>query len=583
MQFIFTPISVILFFTTVINLIAAYIGWQRKDTKGGLYFAWGMSGVALWTLAAGLGYAAVPIHLKIFFAKVDAIGYHSAITLFTLFVLSYAGYDDWLKKAWVKILFFAVPIFNLLLIWTNDWHGLIWNGFRNSTTAENVIIFEYGAWFSWITITNYVMILTLIITLWVASRRGSELSKRQARLLFLASIFPVVSNLVYLFGIGNIEGVDWTSLTFSISGILFLLALYGTRFLDLAPIARHIMIERMTDCVVVVDNQNRILDFNSAAQENFNLNQKCIGESLETVMNHWRALLEFLYSDNINLSQATIFYESQFRYFDINLTPLSDNRNQLYGKLIVFRDITKQIETEMTLQQKLSEIQTLNKNLQDTQAQLITHERTLAKLEERQRLGRDMHDSVNQSIHSLMLFSETLEVVLKKNEIEKAIEISKRIHESGQQSLKEIRLLVYETQSVLASQDNNLIRAIEERLNMVERRVGIKAEIICEDDFLAYYPPEWKENLYWIIIESLNNSLKHAQARSIKIMINNTEEQLDLEIIDDGIGFDINQIQSGGFGMRTMRERAEILNGQLQVNSSHGSGTRVCLKVKIGD
>ena len=92
--------------------------------------------------------------------------------------------------------------------------------------------------------------------------------------------------------------------------------------------------------------------------------------------------------------------------------------------------------------------------------------------------------------------------------------------------------------------------------------------------------PEWKENLYWITIEALNNALKHSQARKIQINIRYTNRQLSLEIKDDGIGFNLNRMQNGGLGMRTMRERAELLGGQINIKSSPGEGTLVSFEAE---
>jgi signal transduction histidine kinase len=98
----------------------------------------------------------------------------------------------------------------------------------------------------------------------------------------------------------------------------------------------------------------------------------------------------------------------------------------------MFSDVTKHYQTEQALAQRLFEIQELNKNLRESQDQVVAQQRRLAKLEERKRLGRDMHDSVNQSVHSLMLFSETLISLLKKDQFNEAVSVAERIQDSGQ-------------------------------------------------------------------------------------------------------------------------------------------------------
>lgn len=361
--------------------------------------------------------------------------------------------------------------------------------------------------------------------------------------------------------------MDWTSITFSITGLLFLQALYGQNLLNLAPIARDKLIRNLGDGMIVLDTQNRIIDINQTAAVMIDSSaENLLGKELGEVAPLIRPFLELPPEQEIKneLEVGT----TKKRYFDFLISPLREGVKKIIGRLIIFRDITERKENEMRLLQ-------LTKELQETQAQVIAHERILAALDERRRLGRDMHDSVNQSIHSMMLFSETLSALLEKNQVEKAIYIAQRIQESGRQALKEIRLLVFETQSMLAIENMDLVNALKERLKMVEHRVGIKSEVICGEGALEYCPAEWGENLYWMTMEALNNSLKHARARHVRVIITRKGKQFNLAISDDGVGFDPNQIQAGGFGMRTMRERAEILGGQLSVESSPGRGTRV--------
>jgi signal transduction histidine kinase len=199
-------------------------------------------------------------------------------------------------------------------------------------------------------------------------------------------------------------------------------------------------------------------------------------------------------------------------------------------------------------------------------------------MEERQSLARDMHDSVNQSIHSLMLFSETLVVLLQKKKIQEALNVSERIQQSGKQALKEIRLLLYRAQFMPIDANLDLLGALEERLNMVERRVGIKAEVSCEEEALANCPREWTENLYWIAMEALNNSLKYSQAQKIWVSIRGTGTNFEMLLEDNGAGFDPRHLRIGGFGMKSMHDRARVLGGAVTITSAPGNGTQVCFR-----
>ena len=571
----------ILIITTLINSFTIYVSWRRRKSKGGLYIALAVLAIAFWTLSAGVNYATVPIPLKVFFAKLEYTFYNGTFAFLAMFALTYAGYEDWLKKRLVKAYFWILPISNILLAWTNDWHGLLWKSFTRSDFGNNTLIFGHGPGYYWAAITGCLMVLSITLPLWEASHKSTELSRRQARLLFITSILSAVSTVIYLLGSQRLKGVDWAPIICSVLGIIFILVLYGTRLLDLVPIARYTMIEQMSDGVLVMDENNRMVDFNPAAQEIFEISQNHLGKQIKVVMAHWPEIIDLFSPSSNKTSQLTIRHEDKTRVFDTHLTLFTDSSGKPYGKLIMFSDVTKHYQIEQALAQRLFEIQELNKNLRESQDQVVAQQRRLAILEERKRLGRDMHDSVNQSIHSLMLYSETLTSLLKKDQFNEAVSIAERIQDSGRRALKEIRLLVFETQSQKVDETTDLVTALQERFNFVENRVGIQTDIIL-DGTLAYIPSEWNENLYWIAVEALNNALKHAQTNKVKVFFRCRDGRFEMEIVDKGMGFDIALSNDGGMGMHTMQERAELLEGQLSVTSSPGHGTSVlfCAEIK---
>ncbi|MBE0672517.1 MAG: PAS domain-containing protein [Anaerolineales bacterium] len=571
---------VILIITSLINSFTIYISWKRRKNKGGLYITLAMLGIAIWTLFAEVNYATVPIPLKVFFAKWEYTFYNITFAFLAMFSLVYGGFADWLKKKSVKAFFWVIPISNILLAWTNDWHGLLWKSFTGSDFGNNTLIFGHGPGYYWAGITGLLMTLIIILPIWKASRIGTEFSRRQARLLFITSMLSVVSAVIYLLASQRLKGVDWAPIICCVLGILYILILYGTRLLDLVPIARYTMIEQMSDCVLVLDENNRMVDFNPAAQELFQINHDHLGKPLQTVMVDHPEIVD-LFSHNSNRSSPlTVVHEGEPRMFDTHLALFKDNFGKQYGKLMTLSDVTKHHQTEQALAQRLFEIRELNKNLQESQAQIVAQQRRLAKLEERKRLGRDMHDSVNQSIHSLMLFSETLASLLKKGQVAKALSVAERIEESGRRALKEIRMLVFESQSQESDEITDLLAALRDRFSFVENRAGVQTEIIL-DGTLPYIPSEWNENLFWITIEALNNALKYAQTNKVKIFFRYKDKRLEMEIVDKGVGFDPDHRNGGGMGMRTMRERAELLDGKLFVTSSPGCGTSVLFSAEI--
>lgn len=343
-MFTLTPIAIVLFSTTAINILVSYVSWQRRKTKGSLYFALGMFGATLWTLAAGLGYAAVPLSLKIAFAKIESIGYNSALSMFIFFAMYYAGLDEWVDKKWVKAFFFLLPISSILLIITNELHGWVWVGF--SPIGGNIVVFKHGLGFVWTAITGYLMILILISILGLASRKGSVISRRQSRVLIYACLFPIIANIFYLYGIRGSEGVDWSSVTFSITGVLFLRALYGTRLLDLSPIARDKLVNSLSDGMIVLDIQNRIIDINQVASEIFASSPTTmLGKDLADIAPLSRPFLEQPLEQEIKTELEVGSMNK--RYFDVLISPLRDGPKKIIGRLIIYRNITDRKENEL--------------------------------------------------------------------------------------------------------------------------------------------------------------------------------------------------------------------------------------------
>jgi len=202
-----------------------------------------------------------------------------------------------------------------------------------------------------------------------------------------------------------------------------------------------------------------------------------------------------------------------------------------------------------------------------------------AVLEERERLARELHDSVTQSLYSLTLFTEGSLELAKNGEIELVKHNLTRIGETAQQALKEMRLMVYELRP-LDLEREGLVGALHQRLATVEKRAGVNARLVAEE--LIQLPPAVEKELYRITQEALNNILKHAEATFVTVYLRVVEEHLELEIVDNGQGFDLEKAdKTGGLGLRSMRERIDKLGGSLNIHSAPNKGTIVHVQVKI--
>jgi PAS domain S-box-containing protein len=202
-----------------------------------------------------------------------------------------------------------------------------------------------------------------------------------------------------------------------------------------------------------------------------------------------------------------------------------------------------------------------------------------AVIQERERLARDLHDSVTQALYSLTLLTEACREWVHQGNMERAEGYAARTSEVARLALKEMRMMVYELRP-MALQEEGIARVLRQRLESVEERVGIEARLAVDDGLdLA---PDVEEGLYRIAQEALNNTLRHAAATSVQVHLGVQEGEIRLLVVDDGRGFDVDVADDGaGMGLANMRHRAARLGGTLVIASTASEGTRIEVRVPV--
>ncbi|HYI15074.1 MAG TPA: PAS domain S-box protein [Thermomicrobiales bacterium] len=203
-----------------------------------------------------------------------------------------------------------------------------------------------------------------------------------------------------------------------------------------------------------------------------------------------------------------------------------------------------------------------------------------AAVEERQRLARELHDSVTQSLFSLTLFARAAEIGLVQAGIDPAGPVGSSIGQLRtltHGALAEMRALIFELRPDALAEEG-LVAALQRQAAALTAREGL---LITVDGPTARLPlaPEVEEHLYRLTLEALHNTLKHASAVHAWVTISSDDEQVLVEIGDDGCGFDPTVRRPGHFGLTTMADRAMRIGGQLVVESALGQGTRTRVTV----
>jgi PAS domain S-box-containing protein len=204
-------------------------------------------------------------------------------------------------------------------------------------------------------------------------------------------------------------------------------------------------------------------------------------------------------------------------------------------------------------------------------ARLLRASREKVALEERQRLARDLHDSVSQAVYGIALGARSAMELLSTDptQVREPLEYVLRLSEAA---LAEMRALIFELRPE-ALEREGLTGALKHHTAVLRARHGIAVE-----EALAGEPTmswESKQALYRIAQEALHNAGRHARATRVRIGLSEDDAHIRLEVSDNGVGFDSQSAYPGHFGLNTMRERANELGGSLEIESRPQAGTSV--------
>jgi len=248
----------------------------------------------------------------------------------------------------------------------------------------------------------------------------------------------------------------------------------------------------------------------------------------------------------------------------------SENGPLILGALLLGRKNNRRFTDDELIRLKL--IVTHMTNLIDSDRKRQTN----IAFSERERLMRDLHDSVSQKLYGLVSLTEAAQAGLEAGSKVPLPDLIVKIGEGARQAVKEMRLFLFEMQPV-NFEEESLVQVLHHRLAAVEGRADVQARLVADDKITL--SKEKEIAFYYVAQEALNNVLKHAHARNVSVMIKQTRSNSILEIVDDGLGFDMKKLDKGGLGLQNMTVRANQIKGKLKISSKPGAGTKIILVV----
>ena len=213
-------------------------------------------------------------------------------------------------------------------------------------------------------------------------------------------------------------------------------------------------------------------------------------------------------------------------------------------------------------------------------ARLYERSRELNVVEERNRLARDLHDAMTQTLFSLSLTADAA-ATLVRSDAERAEAQIQRVRQLARDAMGELRSLVFELRPA-DLESEGLVATLAKHLDVVERAYGVATSLRVEGE--VPLAPGAEAQLFRIVQEALHNAVRHARASVIGVRIAVHDATVSVEVHDDGVGFDPDDppVRSNHLGLTSMRERAQELRGAVRIDSRPGRGTTVALEVPVG-
>jgi len=229
---------------------------------------------------------------------------------------------------------------------------------------------------------------------------------------------------------------------------------------------------------------------------------------------------------------------------------------------VIVRDITDRLRSEQQLQSLTTE--------------LIT-----AQEEERRRIARELHDDINQRLALLAIEMGRIEYASPTMTSQTA-EIAQSLAQQLAKISDDVRRMAYQFHPSILD-DLGLTAALQQLTNEWSTKTGIKVVIVQEEEMAKLLPRNISSCLYRVAQESLANIMKHARATRVEVELTCDTEEVTLSVHDNGVGFDLKEIQARhpGLGLVNMRERVRTVRGQIDLDSNPGLGTHITVQVPL--
>ena len=350
----YTTYGWVLLSSIVFAVTLGQYAWRRRNVAGALSFIGMMITGTLWVVAGVLQSASSVFAAKVFWEQVQSVAALSAVSVSLCFALQYAGLGKWLTRPTLALL--AVPpVVLVLLNLTNQAHTWVWT--RLWVDARGIVHVTDGPATPILAVYGYLLVLlTWVILVWLFIRSPSH--RGPVAMVLLAQITTRAAYVIQDAYRGTFSPFDLVIPLAMTAYMMYFLALFRFDGFELVPTARGTAIAHMSDGMLVLDDRNRVVDLNPAAET-------CLGVRTTEIMGrdaieYWETVPELaaaIRAPGVGHAEITLETGAERRCLDVTVTPLSYDRDQQRGRLLLARDITVHKQSEDALHVAYAELE----------------------------------------------------------------------------------------------------------------------------------------------------------------------------------------------------------------------------------
>jgi signal transduction histidine kinase len=468
-----------------------------------------------------------------------------------------------------------IPILTIVIAFTSRYHYLLWSKiWLNTNGPLRVFDATYGPWWWLFFIYSYGLLIWGSIVLFLAWRLYSTWFRWQFAVLLFSLFLPWLSNALYISRLSPVPQLDLGPFAFAMSALILGLGIFRYRLFDLYPIARSTMIDHLQSAAFILDRKDRVVGANAVIRRTLTpAGNDPIGEHVEKVFDWWNQI-DLEYRNAIEVQQdICLVIGDQTRYYNLQITPLWNQWQDMTGRLALLRDITtdKLAEEAVALARVKTEF--------------------LAKV------GHELRTPLTAILGVIDMLQREIYGPLTEDQKE-ALEI---VHMSSQHITRLVSDLLQQadlehggfTLEMSVFSPGNLVEQMEKNLSGYARVKGL--ELLTEVD--PAMPSRMKGDslrIYQILINLAQNAIKYTQSGSVTVRIFKQDENYwVIEVADTGPGipdellehiFDpfqhsghgrfIEQQSRGfGLGLSIVKQLSTLMGGEVCMDSVVGKGS----------